>query len=79
MENTFHTKKRIISLKKTKNHKLLPSQVAQQTMIVIDRNMKSFFRLLKEKQKGNYNRSISLSKYLPKDGFFVCIFPSQID
>ncbi|RLF63895.1 MAG: transposase, partial [Thermoplasmata archaeon] len=47
-------------------------------MKVVDRNMKSFFRLLKERQKGNYNRPIGLPKYLPKDGFFVCIFQKDM-
>lgn len=62
-------------VKDNENFKLLPTHVAQQTMKIVDRNMKSFFRLLKERQKGNYNRPVGLPRYLPKDGFFVCIFP----
>ena len=65
-------------VKENENYKLLPSQVAQQTMMVVDRAMKSFFRLLKERQKCNYNRPIGLPKYLPKDGFFVCIFQKDM-
>jgi len=65
-------------VKDNENFKLLPTHVAQQTMKVVDRNMKSFFRLLKERQKGNYNRPIGLPKYLPKDEFFVCIFPNSM-
>ena len=40
--------------------------------------MKSFFRILKERKKGNYNRPISLPRYLPKDGYFVCIFQKDM-
>jgi len=65
-------------VKQNENYQLLPSQVAQQTMKVVDRSMKSFFRLIKERRRGNYNRPIHLPKYLPKDGYFVCIFQKDM-
>ncbi len=65
-------------VKGNENFVLLPSQVAQQTMMVVDRSMKSFFRLLKERNKGNYNRPVSIPKYLPKDGLFICIFQKDM-
>ena len=65
-------------VKNSDAYKSLPSQVAQQTMKIVDRNFKSFFRLLKERKKGNYNRPIHIPKYMDKNGFFVCIFPSQM-
>ena len=65
-------------VKHNENYKLLPSQVAQQTMKVVDRNMKSFFHVLRERKKGNYNRPVHPPKYLPKDGFFVCIFQKDM-
>jgi len=65
-------------VKHNENYKLLPSQVAQQTMKVVDRNMKSFFHVLRERKKGNYNRPAHPPKYLPKDGFFVCIFQKDM-
>ncbi len=65
-------------VKDNENYRLLPPQVAQQTMKVVDRNMKSFFRLLKRRRKGNYNKPVRLPKYLPKDGFFVCIFQKDM-
>ncbi len=40
-------------------YKLLPSQVAQQTMKIAERNYRFFFRLLNERGKRNYNRLIS--------------------
>ncbi|KNF10215.1 transposase, partial [Gottschalkia purinilytica] len=61
-------------LKNTENYKLLPSQVAQQTMKVVERTMKSFFGLLREKKKGNYNKPIKIPRYLNKEGKFVLLY-----
>ena len=65
-------------VKHNENYRLLPSQVAQQTMKVVDRNMRSFFHVLNERRKGNYNRPVSMPRYLPKDGYFVCIFQKDM-
>mgnify|MGYP000202699221 CR=1 FL=1 len=65
-------------VKDNENYKILPSQVAQQTMKVVDRNMKSFFRVLGERKRGNYNRPVKIPEYLPKDSKFVCIFPKDM-
>ena len=54
-------------VKDSEPYKLLPSQVAQQTMKIVERNYCSFFRLLNERKKGNYNRPIYPPKFLPKD------------
>ena len=64
-------------VKNSEAYKSLPSQVAQQTMKIVDRNFKSFFRLLKERKKGNYNGPIHIPKYLDKEAFFLCVFPYQ--
>lgn len=63
-------------VKDSEAYRSMPSQVAQQTMKIVDRNFKSFFRLLKERKKGNYNQPIHIPRYLNKEDFFVCIFPS---
>ncbi|AIY90581.1 RNA-guided endonuclease InsQ/TnpB family protein [Geoglobus acetivorans] len=65
-------------VKHNENYQLLPSQVAQQTMKVVDRNMRSFFHVLNERKKGNFNRPVSMPGYLPKDGYFVCIFQKDM-
>ncbi len=65
-------------VKADENYERLPLQVAQQTMRVVNRSMRSFFRLLRERTKGNYNRPIRLPGYLPKDGYFNCIFPKDM-
>ena len=62
-------------MKNSEEYKSLPAQSAQQTMKVVERSFKSFFGVLREKRKGNYNRPTSIPKYLPKDGKFVVIFP----
>lgn len=64
-------------VKDTEPYKLLPSQVAQQTMKIVERNFRSFFHVLNERKKGNYNRPARPPKYLPKNGHFVLIFPYQ--
>jgi len=64
-------------VKDSEPYKLLPSQVAQQTMKIVERNFRSFFHVLKERKKGNYNRPVRPPKYLPKNGHFVLIFPYQ--
>ncbi len=58
-------------------YRRLPSQVAQQTMKVLNRSYRSFFKLLKKKQKGECEKEVSLPGYLPKDGHFLCIFPKD--
>ena len=65
-------------VKYNENYQLLPSQVAQQTMKVVDRSMKSFFHILKERKKGNYNRPVHIPRYLPKDGYLACIFQKDM-
>jgi len=64
-------------VKDSEPYKLLPSQVAQQTMKIVERNYRSFFRLLNERKKGNYHRPTHPPRFLPKDGHFVLIFPYQ--
>jgi IS605 OrfB family transposase len=64
-------------VKDSEPYKLLPSQVAQQTMKIVERNFRSFFHVLKERKKGNYNRPVKPPKYLPKNGHFILIFPYQ--
>jgi len=69
-ESAYH------SLKDNENYKLLNTDIAQQTMKVVDRNFKSFFALVSKAMQCNYNFSnIKLPHYLPKDGYFMLIIP----
>lgn len=44
-------------------------------MKIVERSFRSFFGLLKKKQAGNYNRPCHIPGYLPKQGYFVFIYP----
>ncbi len=64
-------------VKDNENYAQLPSQTAQQTIKTVDRSFKSYFSLLKKKQQGKYNRPAKIPHYLPKDGYFICVFPKD--
>jgi len=55
----------------------LPTKVATCVLFQVDQNMKSFFTLLKLKQKGQYQQQVKLPKYLKKDGRNIGIFPED--
>jgi IS605 OrfB family transposase len=61
-------------VKTNENYRLLPSQVAQQTMKHVHRAFKSFFGLLRAKQQGKITDDVNVPFYLPKEGFFACVF-----
>jgi len=64
-------------LKDTEVYQSLPSDPAQQTMKVVERCFRSFFGLLQKKKKGNYNKPIKITHYLPKDGYFPIFLPTR--
>ena len=64
-------------LKNHPNYKILPSDVAQYTLKIVERAFRAFYGLLKKKKQGNYNRPARLPKYLPKDGHFILIWPRR--
>ena len=69
-ENAYHV------CKNNENYKLLGTDLAQQTMKVVDRNFKSFFALVSKAKSGAYQFSmIHIPHYLPKDGIFSLIVP----
>ena len=55
----------------------LPIRISTQILMLLDRNFKSFFALLKKKQIGKYNKHVRIPKYLDKDGRNIIIFPKQ--
>jgi len=72
-ESAYH------ALKDNENYKLLNTDIAQQTMKVVDRNFKSFFALINKAKQCDYKFSnIKLPHYLPKDGYFMLIIPRFI-
>lgn len=64
-------------VKENENYRLLPSQVAQQTLISVDEAFKSFLGLLKAKKEGKVKEKVSMPKYLPKDGVYQIVFPKD--
>lgn len=62
--------------KENENYKLLNTDVAQQTLKVVDRSFRSFFGLMKKARKNEYRfHDVQMPKYLPKDGYFPLIIP----
>ena len=61
--------------KENENYKELPTDIAQQTLKVVDRSFRSFFKLLQLKQAGGYQVKVNIPGYLPKDGHFLLTIP----
>ncbi len=62
--------------KNNENYQLLQTDIAQQTLKVVDRSFKSFFNLIQKKCEGNYRfEQIRIPKYLNKQGYFPLIIP----
>ena len=61
------------------NYRLLPSQVSQQTLRLVDQNIKSFFKARADYQekKDKYLSPPQFPNFLPKDGHFVLAFTNQ--
>lgn len=56
------------------DYRSLPNPVAQQVLMMVDRNFKSFFNLLNKKNRGEYSERIRIPRYLNKDGLFTAVF-----
>ena len=56
----------------------LPSVIAQQVLMQLDRNFKSFFKLLKKKKEGTYNKQVHIPNYLNKDGYNLIVINTTI-
>lgn len=58
--------------KSNENYSLLLTDTGQQILRLVDRDMKSFFSLLKLKKSGKYSNPIHLPKYKDKDRLMTC-------
>lgn len=64
--------------KDNENYKLLHAHMAQQTMKVVDRSMKSFFALIQKARQGGYKfQDIKLPHYRKKGSLFMVTIPAQ--
>nr|WP_293092313.1 transposase [Okeania sp. SIO2F4] len=62
--------------KDNENYRLLQTDIAQQTLKVVDRSFQSFFNLIQKTQEGLYRfEQIQLPRYLNKEGYFPLIIP----
>lgn len=61
--------------KSNENYQMLNTDIAQQTMKVVDRSMRSFLGLLKTISIGRCDQKPNMPKYLPKEGYFPLIIP----
>ncbi|MGA9379499.1 MAG: RNA-guided endonuclease TnpB family protein [Phormidium sp.] len=61
--------------KTNENYKFLNTDIAQQTLKVVDRTFKSFYGLISAVKNGSYQQKVKLPNYLPKDGYFLLIIP----
>ena len=48
------------------DYRALPAKVAKHTQMLVEKNFKSFFGLLKSKEKGKYDKPVKIPKYLNK-------------
>lgn len=63
--------------KENENYKALPTDIAQQTLKIVDRSFRSFFKLLQLKLSGGHQAKVSIPGYLPKDGHFMLAIPMR--
>ena len=63
-------------LKKNELYCSLPRKVSNQTLMLLDKNWKSFFSLIKDWRKNlnKYKGIPSIPKYLNKNGKYICIY-----
>jgi IS605 OrfB family transposase len=61
--------------KENENYQALATDIAQQTLKIVDRSFQSFFKLLNMKQQGSYQAKVRMPHYLPKDGYFLLTIP----
>jgi len=57
---------------------LLNTDIAQQTLKVVDRTFHSFYALISAVKSGSYQPKVRLPYYLPKEGYFVLIIPRSV-
>ena len=66
---------RLMADSKDEDYYALPCKVSVQTLMLLDRNFKSFFTLLKKKKKNEYDKPIRIPRYLDKEGRTIATFP----
>lgn len=73
----YYKVNRILINSKDTDYYSLPTRVSNQVLMLLDRNFKSFFALIKKKKDNKYNKSVRIPRYLDKQGRNITIFPKQ--
>ena len=60
---------KLLSYSKNEDYYALPCNISQAVLKQVDQDFKSFFALLKKKQKGKYDKPINIPKYKDKTGY----------
>lgn len=60
------------------DYRALPAKVSKQVQMLVDKSFKSYFTLLKKKNKGGYDKPVKIPRYLDKTkGRFVVPYPKD--
>lgn len=60
------------------DYRALPAKVSKQVQMLVDKSFKSYFTLLKKKNKGEYDKPVKIPRYLDKiKGRFVVPYPKD--
>ena len=73
----YYKLNRLMIDSKDTNYYSLPVRVSNQALMLLDRNFKSVFALLKKKKNGSYDKPVKLPKYLNKEGRYITIFTKE--
>jgi len=63
--------------KDSENYRMLQAATAQQSLKFVERNMRSWFGLMKLYKKGDLPERPSIPHYLEKEGVFAVVFPKN--
>ena len=75
---SFYDVNKLFVKENQKDYRALPAKVSNNTQILVDKNFKSFFTLLKKKKEGKYNTKIKIPGYLDKlKGKQVVLYSKQ--
>ena len=70
----YKVNRKLIDSKDTDYYAVGSTRVANQTLMLLDRNFKSFFALLKKKKNKDYDKFVRIPRYLDKQGRYVAVF-----
>lgn len=74
---TYYSQEKEFAKSNNPDYRSLPSKIAGQTMDSVHRGYKSFFRLMKKKAQGKYEKPVKVPKYLDKGGFYPVKIPND--